>query len=128
MPQEWFEAFLLRWLTIQWTSFSNHKALLSNAGQKCEVYPDYTPFTNDELRKHIGMYMVHGLAPSPQVSMQFTWVPTLTSTCLLIYRYLFSKLPCLLVYWFYPLQERLYLPISFRWICWGQLDRELCSK
>ena len=36
------------------------------------MYPDYTPFTNDELRKHIGLYMVHGLAPSPQVSMKST--------------------------------------------------------
>ena len=36
------------------------------------MYPYYTFFTNDELRKHIGLYMVHGLDPSPQVSMKFT--------------------------------------------------------
>ena len=72
MPHEWFEAFLPRSLTSQWTSFTNHKTLISNAGQEGEVYPDYTPFTNDELRKHIGLYMVHGLDPSPQASMEFT--------------------------------------------------------
>ena len=72
MPHEWFEEYLPRSLTIQWTSFTNHKALLSKAGQEGEVYPDYTPFTNYELRKHIGLYMVHGLDPSPQMSMKFT--------------------------------------------------------
>ena len=60
MPHEWFEAFVLRSLTSQWTSLTNHKALLSNAGKEVEVYPDYVPFTNDELRKRIGLYMVHG--------------------------------------------------------------------
>ena len=72
MPHKWFEAFLLRSLTSQCTSFTNHKALLSSAGTEGKVYPDYIPFTNDELRKHIGLYMVHGLAPSPQVSMKFS--------------------------------------------------------
>ena len=33
MPHEWFEAFLPRSLTSQWTSFTNHKALLSISGQ-----------------------------------------------------------------------------------------------
>ena len=33
MPHEWFEAFLPRSFKIQWNSFTNHKALLSNAGQ-----------------------------------------------------------------------------------------------
>ena len=54
-----------------WTSYTNHKALLANAGQDDEVYPDYIPFYNDGLRKHIGVYMVHGLSPSPHVSMKF---------------------------------------------------------
>ena len=36
------------------------------------MYPYYTPFTNNELRKHIGLYMVHRLAPLPQVSIKFT--------------------------------------------------------
>ena len=56
IPHEWFEAFLPRSLTSQWTSFTNHKTLIPNAGQEGEVYLDYTPFTNDELRKHIGLY------------------------------------------------------------------------
>ena len=70
LPHEWFEPFLPRSLTGMWTSYTNHKALLTNVGQDDEVYPDYTPFYNDELRKHIGVYMVHGLSPSPRVSMK----------------------------------------------------------
>ena len=54
-----------------WTSYTSHKALLANAGQYDEVYPAYTPFTNDELRKYISVYMIHGLSPSPHVSMKF---------------------------------------------------------
>ena len=72
MPHKWFKAFLPRSLTSQWTSFTNHKSLLSTSGQEGEVYPYYKPSTNDELRENIGLYMVHGLAPSPQVSMKFT--------------------------------------------------------
>ena len=72
MPHKWFKAFLLRSLTSQWNSFTSHKAILSNAGQAGKLYPDYTPFTNDEFTKDIGMYMVHGLDPSPQVSIKFT--------------------------------------------------------
>ena len=72
MPHGWFKVFLPRSLTSQWTSFTNHKALLSNADQEVEVYTAYTQLTYDEFRKHIGIYMVHGLAPSPQVSMKST--------------------------------------------------------
>ena len=71
MQHEWFEPFLTISLTSQWTSYKNHKALLANAGQEGEIYPYFKPFSNDELRKLIGVYMVYGLAPSPQVSMKF---------------------------------------------------------
>ena len=68
---EWFEAFLSKSLTSMGTSFTNTKALISNAGQEGEIYPDFVPFTAIELRKHIGVYFVHGLAPSPTMKMKF---------------------------------------------------------
>ena len=71
LPHEWFEPFLPRSLSGMWTSYTNHKVLLANAGQDDEVYPEYTPFTNDELRKNFSVYMIHGLSPSPHVSMKF---------------------------------------------------------
>ena len=42
-----------------WTSYTNHKALLSNAGQEDEIYQDYVSFKNDELRKHIGNILTY---------------------------------------------------------------------
>ena len=71
LPHEWFKSFSSRSLTGMWTSYTNDKALLSNAGQEGKIYPDWVPFTNDELRYHVGVYMVHGLSPLPHVSMKF---------------------------------------------------------
>ena len=71
LPHEWFEVFLPKTLTSLWTTYTNTKALLANAGQKGEIYPDFKPFTPTELRKHIGVYFVHGLSPSPHVNQKF---------------------------------------------------------
>ena len=71
LPHEWFDAFLPKHLTSAWCSYTNTKAMQSNAGQEGEVYSDFTQFTPIELRKHIGVYFLHGLAPSPTISMKF---------------------------------------------------------
>ena len=71
LPHEWFEPFVPRSLTSLWTKYTNTKALMDNAGNIGEIYPDFYPFTPNELRKHLGLYIVHGLAPSPEVSMKF---------------------------------------------------------
>ena len=71
LPYEWLEAFLPRSLTSLWTSYTHTKALMANAGHEGEIYPDFKPFSPIELRKHIGVYFVHGLAPSPSISMNF---------------------------------------------------------
>ena len=47
------------------------KAMIANAGQEGEIYPDFVPFTPIELRKHIGLYFLHGLAPSQLLNMKF---------------------------------------------------------
>ena len=57
--------------TSIWTTFTNTKAMLANAGQKGEIYSNYTNFTTNKLRKHIGVYILHGLSPSPEIGMTF---------------------------------------------------------
>ena len=64
MPHKWFDVFLPVSLTSEWISHTNVKALLANAGNVGEIYPDWKPFTPIELRKHIGVYFIDGLFPS----------------------------------------------------------------
>ena len=71
LPSDWFEAFVPRSLTDKWTVYTNTKALLANAGQIGKPYPDYKNFSCEELRKHIGIYILHGIAPSPQLQLKF---------------------------------------------------------
>ena len=70
-PIQFFEAFCPMSLTDRWTTYTNHKAMLENAGQPGKLYPDFTPFTVKELRQHIGVRILHGLSPSPRVEMKF---------------------------------------------------------
>jgi Transposase IS4/SAP domain len=79
-PIEFFEAFLpvtdkmypaAKCSLERWTSNTNFKAMLSFAGQKGYPYPDCTPFTVDEIKKHLGIYILNGLSPSPRVEMKF---------------------------------------------------------
>lgn len=53
-----------------WTRFTNLKAELSNAGKGGTIYTDFVPFTVEEMMKHIGVYFLHGISPSPQVEMK----------------------------------------------------------
>jgi len=80
-PNQWFEALLPEKKTrtdprsmvsiAEWTTYSNTKALLSNAGQPGYMYPDWKPFSVAEIKKFIGLYILQGLSPSPQVKMKF---------------------------------------------------------
>jgi hypothetical protein len=54
-----------------WTTCTNTHALLTNAGTKGQFYPDFTPFSAVEVKKFIGLYILQGLSPSPQVKMKF---------------------------------------------------------
>ena len=79
-PVEWFEAFVpsrnkRHSTTTIFTmenvlSWTNTKARMSNAGLGGK-YDDFTDFTLDEIMKHVGLYLYHGLAPSPQIEMKF---------------------------------------------------------
>ena len=47
------------------------KAVLTNTGKDGVIYRDWKPFTSKELMKHIGVYFLQGVSPSPQVEMKF---------------------------------------------------------
>ena len=54
----------------EWATYTNLRVLLSNAGST--LYPgDFQGFTPFEIRNYIGLYMLHGLSPSPQVKQKF---------------------------------------------------------
>ena len=48
----------------------NLKASLSNAGKGGTIYTDYVDFSAKEMMKHIGVYFLHDISPSPQVEMK----------------------------------------------------------
>ena len=70
-PSDWFGSFLPTKLTNDWTSYTNTKAMMANAGQPGQPYADFKPFTCKELRQHIGVYILQGIAPSPRINMKF---------------------------------------------------------
>ena len=49
---------------MRWT---NMKAHLSGAGKGGVQYRDFKDFTIEELRQHVGIYILHGLSPSPRL-------------------------------------------------------------
>jgi hypothetical protein len=78
-PAEWFQSFLPITNTkrnqifslencLSWT---NTKAMLENAGGQGGKYHDFEPFSIVEFQRHIGLYLVQALSPSPQVEMKF---------------------------------------------------------
>jgi len=80
-PSDWFEALLplkkdkdspRGMVSISdWTSYLNTRAIISNAGNPSHIYPDFTPFSPQEVKQFIGLYILQGLSPSPQVKQKF---------------------------------------------------------
>ena len=75
-PALWFEAFVPikdqgedfnMEKVLSWT---NMRAWLDNASLGGK-YNDFEHFTLDDLLRHIGLYLFHGLSPSPQIEMKF---------------------------------------------------------
>ena len=58
-------------MTSSWTSYTNTNALMQNTGVEGEIYPDFKPFIPEEIRKHLGVYILHGLSPTPELNMKF---------------------------------------------------------
>jgi hypothetical protein len=53
----------------QWTMYTNLKAMLAEAG--CKIYQGFEPFKTEDVKRFIGLMMLHGLAPSPRMSYKF---------------------------------------------------------
>jgi len=56
----------------KWTRWTNIKAILMGAGEGPDsLYPDFVPFTTAELKQHIGLYILNGISPSPNINQKF---------------------------------------------------------
>ena len=55
----------------KWTSHTNLKAVLSNAGQPESLHPNFVPFTVSEMQKLIGLHVFQGVSQSPHVALKF---------------------------------------------------------
>ena len=54
-----------------WTSYSITKAMLCNAGELGSIYAGkFKPFKNDDITAMLGIYIIDGLAPSPQLTQK----------------------------------------------------------
>ena len=80
-PVLWFDLFMPRERKRQehqdvvtladFTTWTNMKATMQNAGEGGVVYPEFKKFIMIELQQHLGLYILNGLCPSPQVSLKF---------------------------------------------------------
>jgi len=79
-PAEWFDPFLPTSVRAhdprntvnldQWTNYTYMKAFIAQASGG--NYDDsFTPFKTKEIKRFIGLQMLHGLSPSPQLSQKF---------------------------------------------------------
>ena len=84
-PQGWLMAFLPLYdgtskcpdrernvcFSHKWAKFTNMKAAQMGAGVQGGCYPSFIPFTYNEIECFIGLYILQGLNPSPQVEAKF---------------------------------------------------------
>ncbi len=51
-----------------WTAYSNIKAMLNGAGEEGHIFAGkHRPFTDRDIVSMLGVYILHGLAPLPQL-------------------------------------------------------------
>ena len=53
------------------TKWTNLKATLEGAGKVGTYYIDCVPFSVEEICEHVGLYVFHGLSPSPRIEFKF---------------------------------------------------------
>ena len=84
-PQDWFNAFLpifgrkgknpqnvnTQFWMHKWAFWTNQKAISCSAGVPGGVYPSFTTFSYLEIEHFLGLYILQGLTPSPQIEMKF---------------------------------------------------------
>lgn len=54
----------------QWNAWTNVNAILGNVGLG-GIYPNFTPFSVDEIKSHLALYILNGLNISPRVEWKF---------------------------------------------------------
>ena len=82
-PADWYKAFLPIYdgtcsqsqafkscFTHQWAQYTNNRALLVGAGTQGSMYPTFEAFSHRDIEKHLAIYIMQGLNPSPQVEMK----------------------------------------------------------
>jgi hypothetical protein len=91
-PMDWFSAFMpmtpimnkedpavanvkgdrtTNFAVSNWTGYSNAKAMLCNAGEPGSIYAGkFKPFKNEDITAMLGVYIIDGLAPSPQLTQK----------------------------------------------------------
>ena len=91
-PMDWFTAFVpltpdanledpaianvkgdktTKFAVSNWTAYSNTKAMLNNAGEEGHIFAGkHEPFTNRDIVAMLGVYIINGLAPSPQLTQK----------------------------------------------------------
>jgi hypothetical protein len=42
-----------------------------NAGQQGGIYPEFTSFSPKDIKNFLGLYLLNGLNPSPQLKQKF---------------------------------------------------------
>jgi hypothetical protein len=81
LPIDFFEAFMPLYpnqygakthpSVSLFTTWTNRKAILTNAGPGGDWYPEWSPFTVKDIRQFLGLKIFHGLSPSPRVEWKF---------------------------------------------------------
>jgi hypothetical protein len=55
----------------EWTTYTNQRAILMKAGSTLyHQKSSFTPFTPQEIRNYLALYIFQGLSPSPQIKMK----------------------------------------------------------
>ena len=80
-PGEWFNILFpklrtknthLKSVTIEELQYwTNTKAMMENAGMRGGEYKGFEDFTKKEIMAHLGVYLLHGISPAPQIEMKF---------------------------------------------------------
>ena len=80
-PADWFELFFPRnrnrltcpkAVTLDdLTAWTNTKAVINNAGAGGGKYKGFVNFLSTEIMAHLGLYLLHSVAPSPQIEYKF---------------------------------------------------------
>ena len=51
--------------------WKNTKAMILNTGRRGGKYKGFKDFTKKEMMAHLGVYLLHGISPPPQIDMKF---------------------------------------------------------